>query len=222
MQRQLAQTILTLSVNRELVLLYWQIGRDILDRQGRELWGAKVIERLAADLRKAFPDMRGFSPRNIKYMRAFAQAWPEPAFVQGVLAQLPWYHQLVLLEKLRTAEERRWYADKVIEHGWSRNVLAIHVESRLRDRSGQAVTNFAERLPAPLSDLAQERVLEAAIVEHITRFLAMSWLNSKQGRSVLNTPQSLGSSSRPWTPKSSPRMTDRPSVYCCARARTKS
>jgi predicted nuclease of restriction endonuclease-like (RecB) superfamily len=95
-----AQQRATLAVNHELVLLYWHIGRDILARQSEQGWGAKVIERLAHDLRAAFPDMKGFSPRNLKYMRAFAEAWPDPEFVQGVLAQLPWYHQLALLDKL--------------------------------------------------------------------------------------------------------------------------
>lgn len=85
----------TLAVNRELVLLYWQIGQEILARQATQGWGAKVIERLAHDLREAFPEMKGFSPRNLKYMRAFSQAWPDAEFVQEVLAQLPWYHQLV-------------------------------------------------------------------------------------------------------------------------------
>ena len=95
-----AQQRATLAVNRELVLLYWQIGCDILTKQHEQGWGAKVIERLAHDLHSAFPDMKGFSPRNLKYMRAFAQAWPEAEFVQAVLAQLPWYHQLALLDKL--------------------------------------------------------------------------------------------------------------------------
>ena len=103
-----AQQRATLAVNRELVLLYWQIGRDILARQGREGWGAKVIERLAHDLRNAFPDMKGLSPRNLKYMRAFAEAWPDSAFVQEVLAQLPWYHRVALLDKLATETARRW------------------------------------------------------------------------------------------------------------------
>ena len=107
-----AQQRATLAVNRELVLLYWQIGRDILARQAEQGWGAKVIDRLAKDLRAAFPDMKGFSPRNLKYMRAFADAWPDAEFVQGVLAQLPWYHQLALLDKLPGAETRRWYAAK--------------------------------------------------------------------------------------------------------------
>ena len=151
-----AQQRATLAVNRELVLLYWQIGRDILERQGREGWGAKVIERLAQDLRSAFPDMKGFSPRNLKYMSAFAEAWPDEEFVQGVLAQLPWYHQLALLDKLKSADERRWYAAKAIEHGWSRNVLVMQIETRLLARQGQAVTNFPLALPRPQSDLARE------------------------------------------------------------------
>ncbi len=185
-----AQQRAALAVNRELVLLYWQIGRDILERQAREGWGAKVIERLAHDLRAAFPDMKGFSPRNLKYMRSFAGAWPDAEFVQAVLAQLPWYHQIALLDKLRSDDERRWYAAKAIEQNWSRNVLVLQIEARLRARSGQAVTNFQQRLPAPLSDLAreslkdpyrfdflglteaaQEREVESALVQHVTRFL---------------------------------------------------
>lgn len=185
-----AQQRAVLAVNRELVLLYWQIGRDILDRQERAGWGARVIDRLAQDLRSAFPDMKGFSPRNLKYMRAFAEAWPEVEFVQQVAAQLPWFHLCPLIDKLKTPDEREWYLAKAIEHGWSRNVLVIQIETRLRQRSGQAVTNFATRLPAPLSDLAreslkdpyrldflglgaeaQERAIEDAIVHHITRFL---------------------------------------------------
>jgi len=103
-----AQQRATLAVNRELVLLYWQIGRDILARQAEQGWGAKVIERLAHDLRTAFPDMKGFSPRNLKYMRA-AEAWPEAEFVQQAAAQLPCVHNVVLLDRLPDAETCRWY-----------------------------------------------------------------------------------------------------------------
>ncbi|MCH7226860.1 YhcG family protein [Haloferula sp. A504] len=178
------------AVNRELVLLYWQIGRDILARQEARGWGAKVIDQLADDLRVAFPEMKGFSPRNLKYMRAFADAWPDEEFVQGVLAQLPWYHQLALLDKLPGPESRRWYATKAIEHNWSRNVLVMQIESRLLERDGKAVTNFEDRLPGPQSDLAreslkdpyrfdflglgeeaQEREIEGALVRHVTDFL---------------------------------------------------
>ena len=185
-----AQQSAALAVNRELVLLYWQIGRDILARQAEQGWGAKVIERLAHDLRTAFPEMKGFSPRNLKYMRAFAEAWPEAAFVQEVLAQLPWYHQLALLDKLPGPETRRWYAAQAIEHNWSRNVLVMQIETRLLERSGAAVTNFPVSLPKPQSDLAreslkdpyrldflgltdeaQERDIEHALVKHVTEFL---------------------------------------------------
>jgi len=179
-----------LAVSRELVLLYWQIGRDIAQRQQAQGWGAKVIDRLARDLRSAFPDMRGFSPRNLKYMRAFAQAWPDGEFVQQAAAQLPWFHLCTLLDKLTSREEREWYAAKAVEHGWSRNVLVMQIETRVRERQGNAVTNFPERLPSPQSDLArdslkdpyifdflglgedaQERDLEHALTRHITRFL---------------------------------------------------
>lgn len=185
-----AQQRATLAVNRELVVLYWQIGRDILARQAEQGWGARVIERLAEDLRTAFPDMKGFSPRNLKYMRAFAEAWPDAEFVQQAVAQLPWGHNLVLLDRLNTPEERRWYAAKAIEHNWSRNVLNIQIETRLQVRSGTAITNFATSLPKPLSDLAreslkdpyrfdflgltdeaQEREIENALVKHVTEFL---------------------------------------------------
>lgn len=185
-----AQQRATLAVNRELVLLYWQIGHDILMRQAAQGWGAKVIERLAHDLRTAFPNMKGFSPRNLKYMRAFAEAWPNAEFVQEVLAQLPWYHQIALLDKLNNAEIRTWYAQKTIENNWSRNVLVMQIESRLLERQGAAVTNFEVTLPKPNSDLAresikdpyrfdflgltdeaQEREIEGALVQHVTQFL---------------------------------------------------
>ena len=112
-----------LSVNRELVLLYWSIGRDILTRQGTEGWGTKVIDRLAADLRRSFPEMTGLSARNLKYMRAFAEAWPDQQFVQQLVALLPWGHNTRLLDALETPNQREWYARQAIQHGWSRNVL---------------------------------------------------------------------------------------------------
>ncbi len=186
----IAQQKASFAVNRELVLLYWQIGNDILNRQQQQGWGAKVIERLAHDLRTAFPYMKGFSPRNLKYMRSFAVAWNDLEFVQAVLAQLPWYHHLALLDKLDTQDARIWYAQKAIEHNWSRNVLVMQIETRLLERQGAAVTNFEQRLPKPDSDLAresikdpyrfdflgltneaQEREIEGALVKHVTQFL---------------------------------------------------
>lgn len=124
-----AQQRAALAVNRELVLLCWQIGRDILARQAEQGWGAKAIERLAQDLRNAFPQMKGFSPRNLKYMRAFAEAWPDSEFVQQAAAQLPWFH--LLIDKLKTREERDWYLSQAAEHNWSRNVLVMQIEREL-------------------------------------------------------------------------------------------
>jgi len=185
-----SQQSATLAVNRELISLYWQIGTDILARQASQGWGAKVIERLAHDLRIAFPEMKGFSTRNLKYMRMFAEAWSDAEFVQQPVAQLPWGHNLVLLSKLKNTEERLAYAHKTLEHGWSRNVLAMQIETGLLERQGAAVTNFEHQLPQPQSDLAREslkdpyrfdflglgedaheREIENALVKHVTEFL---------------------------------------------------
>ncbi|MCW2081856.1 putative nuclease of restriction endonuclease-like (RecB) superfamily [Bradyrhizobium diazoefficiens] len=176
----------SLSINRELVTLYWTIGRDILERQEREGWGARVVDRLAGDLRLAFPEMTGLSPRNLKYMRSFAEAWPNGEFVQQVVALLPWGHNVRLLDAVKTQEERTWYARQAIEHGWSRNVLVHQIESKLFARQGSALTNFSRTLPAEQSELAQqilkdpytfdflslgpdmlERDLERGLVEHL-------------------------------------------------------
>ena len=143
-----AQQRATLAVNRELVLRYWQIGRDILARQALQGWGAKVIERLAHDLRAAFPEMKGFSRTNLMCMRASAEAWPAAEIVQQAVRQLPCGHKLVLLTRLKDAPQRLAYAQSAIAHGWSRHVLNSHIETRLLERTGTAVTNFDSRLPA--------------------------------------------------------------------------
>ncbi|MEO1144421.1 MAG: PDDEXK nuclease domain-containing protein [Cyanobacteria bacterium J06638_22] len=185
-----AQVKAAIAVNQELILLYWQIGQDILIRQQAEGWGAKVIERLSQDLQREFPDMKGFSPRNLKYMRAFAQAYPDEQIVQRSAAQIPWRHNQVLLDKLKDLEQRLWYAQQSFEHGWSRNVLVLQIESGLFHRQGGAITNFERTLPSTQSDIAQqlikdpyhldfltisqsvqERELENALVEHIREFL---------------------------------------------------
>ena len=185
-----AQVRAALSVNRELVLLYWHIGKEILQKQEQEGWGTKVIDRLALDLAREFPEMKGFSPRNLKYMRAFAEAWTDEQIVQEVLAQITWYHNITLLEKVKDPPERLWYVEQTIEHGWSRNVLVHQIESKLYERQGKAITNFERTLPSPQSDLArsllkdpyvfdflslgpevQERDLERALLNHLRDFL---------------------------------------------------
>jgi predicted nuclease of restriction endonuclease-like (RecB) superfamily len=146
------------AVNSELILLYWQIGQDILRRQRAEGWGTKIVDRLAADLRRAFPEMSGLSARNLKYMRAFADAYPDREFVQQVAAQIPWGHTMVLLDSVKQPVEREWYSRQAIENGWSRNVLVHQIESGVHKRQGKALTNFTRTLPAPQSDLAQQTI----------------------------------------------------------------
>ena len=177
-----------LSVNRELIRLYWEVGKSILERQKFSHWGDKVLDKLAMDLRREFPDMKGFSRTNLKYMRMFAQAYPE--FGQQPVDQLPWGHNMVLITKVKDPTEREWYIRTCIEHGWSRAVLLHQIDSDLYHRRGKALTNFQQTLPAPQSDLAlelvkdpysfdflgltddiTERQLEESLLEHLRRFL---------------------------------------------------
>jgi predicted nuclease of restriction endonuclease-like (RecB) superfamily len=179
-----------LSANSAMVLMYWDIGHAILERQRKEGWGAKVIDRLSYDLKKAFPDMTGFSPRNLKYMRKFAESWQERSIVQEVLAQITWYHNLALLEKADDAKIRLWYANKTLEYGWSRNILAIQIATHLHERQGKAINNFPAALPPADSDMAaqifkdpyifdflgtadprREAELEQKLIDHIQQFL---------------------------------------------------
>lgn len=146
------------AVNQELIMLYWSIGRDILGRQSAEGWGARVVQRLADDLRRDFPEMTGLSARNLNYMRALAEAFPDAEIVQQVVARLPWGHAIKLVEATKAPTERLWYARQAVEHGWSRNVLVHQIESGLYHRQCKALTNFARTLPAPQSDLAQELI----------------------------------------------------------------
>jgi predicted nuclease of restriction endonuclease-like (RecB) superfamily len=185
-----AQVKAALSVNRELIVLYWTIGQDILSRQERQGWGAKIVDRLAADLGQAFPGMTGFGSRNLKYMRALAEAYPDREFVQQAVAQLPWGHNVRILDAVKDAAEREWYIRQAVQNGWSRNVLVHQIESGLHKRQGQALTNFSQTLPAPQSELAQqllkdpynfdfltlgpelaERDLERGLIEHVRDFI---------------------------------------------------
>lgn len=144
-----ARTRAALSVNRELIALYWQIGRAILENQERQGWGAKVVQQLADDLRLEFPDMKGFSRANLLYMRAFAEAYPDESIVQQLVDQLPWGHNITLLTRFKDAATRDVYTRAALEFGWSRNVLELHIKSNWHARRGQATTNFARTLPEP-------------------------------------------------------------------------
>ena len=179
-----------LAVNAELVALYWQIGRLILDRQQQHGWGGKVIDRLAVDLRNEFPGVRGFSRSNLHYARKIAAWYPTLEFVPHAVGQIPWGHIRLLIDKLDDAQLGIWYAQQTIENGWSRDVLSHQITTRLHERQGKALSNFDRTLPPEQSDLARqvlkstynfeflgldnavsERTLEAALVERIQRFL---------------------------------------------------
>ncbi|WP_386688519.1 YhcG family protein [Lonepinella sp. MS14437] len=179
-----------LAVNTELVCLYWQIGQEILQRQAQQGWGSKVIDRLGRDLREAFPDMKGFSRANLMYMRAFAETWTDFEFVQQTVGQLPWGHNILIINKLKSADERLFYVQKALSEHWSRTTLEVQVKNKLYERQGKAVTNFNKRLPDTYANLAQEslkdpylfdflglgedaqeRDIEDALVRHVTRFL---------------------------------------------------
>lgn len=206
-----AQTRAVMAVNAELIRLYWEIGALIDARQQQEGWGAGVIPALARDLHNELPEEKGFSERNIKRMLAFYREYPHLEFVPQPVAQLvasaevpqavalfpadllyalPWGHHAELMAKIKNLATRRWYMQAAIEHGWSRNILLMQIESLAHERAGRAVTNFTRLLPSPDSDLAQqtlkdpylfdfltleagfhERELETGLIAHLEKFL---------------------------------------------------
>ena len=187
---QQARIKTVLSANSAMVMLYWDIGASILERQQTEGWGAKVIDRLSFDLKEAFPDMKGFSSRNLKYMRKFAESWRDRQLVQRSVALIPWRSNLALLDKLKDPEQRLWYAQKTIENGWSRDVLSFQIETQLHKRLGKATNNFELALPPADSDMAsqifkdpyifdflgtaeprREAELEQKLIDHLEKFL---------------------------------------------------
>lgn len=186
-----AQSRTALAVNSALIELYWNIGEAIVQQQERAQWGDSVLEQLSQDLRKGFPELKGFSRRNLYRMRAFYLAYRDrPEFVPQVVAQIPWGHNTILLEKLKVPELREWYARATIQHGWSRAVLEAQIETQLHERQGAALSNFDRTLPTPQSELAQqvlkdpynfdflslhnvavERDLERGLLEHLKDFM---------------------------------------------------
>lgn len=144
-----AQYRAAVSVNRELLVLYHSIGEVI---NAHKTWGSKFVENLAADIKLSFPDVTGYSARNLKYMAKFAEAYPDDEFVQQPVAQIPWGHNVVLLDKLSSTEERLWYAERSAENGWSRNVLVHQIESGLYQRQV-----LVEKYPTLKSDCPPRR-----------------------------------------------------------------
>lgn len=186
LQTQLKAALL---VTKELTMLYWRIGKTISKKIKTEGWGTKVVEKLARDLRKSFPGVTGFSIRNLKYMRKFADCYGKINCATAV-AQIPWGHNITILEKIQNNDQRLWYIQQTVENGWSRASLVMWIESDLYSRQGKAITNFKVTLPEPHSDLAtqalkdpysfdfltidkkaREREIELGLMSHIQKFL---------------------------------------------------
>jgi predicted nuclease of restriction endonuclease-like (RecB) superfamily len=179
-----------LAVNSELISLYWEIGKMLFEKMQSEGWGAKTIDRLAQDLSSDVPDVSGFSARNLRYMKRFFEIYQNTPILQRPVAKLPWGHNITLMEKLTSNDERFWYAEQTIENGWTRPMLILWVESDLYSRQGKAITNFKNTIPNVNSDLAEqtlkdpynfsflsldkkhrEQDLEQGLIDHIQKFL---------------------------------------------------
>jgi len=179
-----------IQANQSMIELYWNIGNDILKKQEAEGWGARVIDRLSADLREEFPEMGGFSTRNLRNMKKFAQEWSGDSIWQQAVAKLQWRSILTLMSKIKDNETREIYAARALEHGWSSNVLVHMIEMRYIEREGKAVTNFAVAIHPQESDMAaqifkdpyifdfigtaqarRELEMERALVSHMEKFL---------------------------------------------------
>lgn len=157
------------AANQEMLYLYWQLGKMIVESQEKKGWGAKVIDTLSKDLKLAFPDMKGFSTRNLKYMRKLAVAYPDFQIVQTVSAQLSWSHHIMLLDKFKDEKLRLWYVLKSAEQGWSHRTLAHQIELKAHQHFGALPNNFATFLPPYQSDLAKQIFKDEYIFEFITQ-----------------------------------------------------
>ena len=162
----LAQQRANSGINREMVVLYWNVGKTI---NSKKTWGDSFITNLARDIRCTFPELRGFSERNLKYMAKFARIYKDLEIVQQLLHNLPWRHNIALMDKLDNEKQRIWYAQQALENGWSSNILEIQIESKLYNRQAIAdkTTNFKKKLPAPQSDLAQQAMKDPYIFDFI-------------------------------------------------------
>lgn len=186
---QQSQLRAVLSITKELAMLYWRIGRLLSKKIADEGWGSKTMKRLEADLKQAFPNVSGFSIRNLHYMRKFAERFPD-SNCAAAAAQIPWGHNMLLLDRLEMETQHIWYSNQILENGWSRSTLETWVESDLYKRQGKAITNFKATLPALQSDLAEQAIkdpyifsflaldkkhreaeLEQGLMDHIQKFL---------------------------------------------------
>lgn len=157
-----------LSVNAEMIFLYWQIGNSIAQKQNEQGWSSGVIPQLAKDLKIEFPNSKGYSERNLGRMLAFYREYPDESILPQAVAKLPWGHNILLIEKIKDQQKRFWYAEKCIENNWSRDVLDLQIKNSLIDRQGRSINNFESTLPKPLSDLANQTLKDPYIFDFLT------------------------------------------------------
>ncbi len=168
-----AQLKAVAAANKEMALLYWSIGKTLFERADKSSWGTSVMERLAKDLQTAFPGIAGFSKTNVFRMKAFFIAYSKIPTAVGKLEyfpvfKIPWGHNVVLLERIKTINERLWYAQKTIDHGWSRSMLDTWIKAKLYQREGKAITNFKRTLPSPSSDLAHQALKDPYLLDFLS------------------------------------------------------
>jgi predicted nuclease of restriction endonuclease-like (RecB) superfamily len=188
-----AQVRAALAANSELIVFNWQLGKDLIEKQKAYKWGDQFLEQFSKDMRQAFPEMRGFSKRNLEYMRRFAQVYPNLEITKQAVSQLPWGHIVRLMQMVKDEQIREWYAQQTVKNGWSRSVLEMQIESELYERQGltsNKISNYHECLPSTQSALANEilkdpyhfdfltiqgkaheRAIEEALVTHVRDFL---------------------------------------------------
>ncbi len=193
-QIQETQVKAALSANKELIKLYWSIGKTITEKQENSGWGSNVIECLIKDLQSIFPGIAGFSRANVFRMKAFFLAYskvaqPARQFEELPIFRIPWFHNVILLQKLKDNKERFWYAEKAIEHGWSRSMLETWIKSDLYQREGKAITNFKKTLPTPQSDLAQQALKDPYIFDFLT--LHQDYTEQDLEQALINSVQKL-------------------------------
>jgi len=169
LKKDIQQTQLqaALAITKELTMLYWRIGKMLSERITNEKWGTKIIEHLARDLQTSFPDVSGFSVRNLKYMRKLADCYQE-VNCAAAAAQIPWGHNMIILDRIKDQNQRLWYVNQTIEHGWSRTILEMQIESKLHARRGKAIPNFSKTLPSPHSDLVQQSLKDPYVFDFLT------------------------------------------------------
>lgn len=151
-----AQIKAALSANSEMIALYWDIGKSITEKQEYNHWGSSVVERLSKDLKREFPEMSGFSRTNLFAMRQFYLFYKNSSeLVQQLVGLIPWGHTYLIISKIKNIDEAIFYSQQTLENNWSRDILAMQIETKLFERQGKAITNFEKTLPSANSDLAQ-------------------------------------------------------------------